>query len=226
MNFNKFPRTPHLFVLPGINIRDDKVLPVEESESFYSNPIVIEEKVDGANLGISLGSSEEIKVQNRGNYIQPGADRQFDTLLEWIYSRHDLIKNHVEGNYILFGEWCYYKHSIYYKALPDWFIGIDIFNIPANRFLNISNRNYLFSKLEIIPVPLIKRGIFNQKEIIEILEDERSRLGNEKLEGLYFRIEDENWLIKRAKVVRRNFIQNITSHWRDAPLKKNHMHIH
>jgi len=77
-----------LFALPGVgghltlawlgggSAREDKVFSPAERSAFLEKPVVIEEKVDGANIGISVSPSGEIRVQNRGQYIQlpsPGA---------------------------------------------------------------------------------------------------------------------------------------------------------
>jgi len=35
---------------------------------------------------------------------------------------------------ILYGEWCYAKHSIHYTMLPDYFIAFDIFLKSAQRY--------------------------------------------------------------------------------------------
>lgn len=67
MEFLKFPRTPHLFVVSGLDIRDDKVLPEPEYQLFLNNNIIIEEKVDGANVGISLSKKGDLLIQNRGD---------------------------------------------------------------------------------------------------------------------------------------------------------------
>ena len=78
MEFFKFPRTPHIFVIPGLNIRDDKVLSDQECVAFLNNTIRLEEKIDGANIGISLSQDGELLIQNRGNYILPGNHPQFN----------------------------------------------------------------------------------------------------------------------------------------------------
>jgi len=223
MSFFKFPRTPHLFVVPGLNIRDDKLLSLEEAALFYSNPVIIEEKVDGANVGISMNPDGNLLVQNRGNYIRPGEHPQFDTLWGWLYSRSHLLSDFLNDRYVLFGEWCYVKHSVFYNALPDWFIGIDIYDSAARKFLNITNRNDSFEMLNIFPVPKIAEGSFSKDEFLEFLVNKGSQLGAEQLEGLYLRLEDNQWLLKRAKIVRGDFIQNITRHWKDENLKKNSM---
>ena len=56
-SFFKFPSTPHLAVLENSNIRDDKVLSKEERELFLQHNVYVEEKIDGANLGISFDPS-------------------------------------------------------------------------------------------------------------------------------------------------------------------------
>ena len=69
----KFPRTHHLAIL-GDNtdsiIRDDKVMSESERYDFLSHELVLEEKVDGANLGISFDREANILCQNRGEYLQ------------------------------------------------------------------------------------------------------------------------------------------------------------
>lgn len=221
MTLHKFPRTPHLFVVPGLNIRDDKLLSHEDATLFYSNPVIIEEKVDGANVGISLNPDGNLQVQNRGNYIRPGEHPQFDTLWEWLYARTPLLSDYLTDRYMLFGEWCYLMHSVSYNALPDWFIGIDIYDSEAGKFFNTSQRNDFFKRLNIFPVPKIAEGSFSKDEFLELLVSSRSHLGAEQLEGFYIRFEDHQWLLKRAKIVRGDFIQNITEHWKDEVLKKN-----
>jgi hypothetical protein len=221
MVFHKFPRTPHLFIMPGLNIRDDKVWSESEADLFYHSPIVIEEKVDGANVGISFDINETLCVQNRGNYITPGSHPQFDPLWEWAYSRVHLLKSLLNYRYILFGEWCYLKHSIFYSSLPDWFIGIDIFDIKENSFLNTENRNFFFARLDVNPVPKIASGHFSKTQLIHLLSNEKSRLGGENLEGLYIRLEDQHRLLNRAKIVQAGFVQNIDLHWSKKASLKN-----
>lgn len=48
--FFKFPSTPHLIMLSGMDIRSDKVLSESERSAFLQHNLVIEEKIDGANL--------------------------------------------------------------------------------------------------------------------------------------------------------------------------------
>lgn len=42
-----------------------------------------------------------------------------------------------------------------------------------------------------------------------------------KIEGIYIRIEDENFVLSRGKIVRSDFIQQIDTHWSKQKLTKN-----
>jgi hypothetical protein len=54
--FFRFPHTPHLAWLGQGEPRDDKVLSADGSLNLLSADVVLEEKVDGANLGFSLSA--------------------------------------------------------------------------------------------------------------------------------------------------------------------------
>lgn len=62
--FFKFPSTPHLATPAGVEVRNDKVLSESERNEFLQQDIVVEEKVDGANLGISFEAEGNIRAQN------------------------------------------------------------------------------------------------------------------------------------------------------------------
>ncbi len=63
-DFFKFPSTPHLATLPGVDIRGDKVLSESERDAFLKHGLVVEEKVDGANL-VQLGGSLPTTLANK-----------------------------------------------------------------------------------------------------------------------------------------------------------------
>jgi len=65
-DFTKYPRTPHLFGSRGTD--DDKHLDPEESASFIADPsLIVEEKVDGTNVGIHFTSVGRLVLQCRGH---------------------------------------------------------------------------------------------------------------------------------------------------------------
>lgn len=55
MSFFRFPHTPHLAWLGTVPPRSDKVLAEDEVANLLAKEVVVEEKVDGANIGFSVG---------------------------------------------------------------------------------------------------------------------------------------------------------------------------
>ena len=218
-NFFKFPTTPHLALLGDVDIRGDKVMSEPERDEFLGHKLVVEEKVDGANLGISFDSYGNIRAQNRGAYLSLPGLGQWKKLLEWLSPKEDILFDHLTDHYILFGEWCYAQHSVFYDRLPDWFLGFDIYDKQVGHFLSTDKRDAFFREMEISKVPFIAHGHFtfsDQKEFLSF-----SRLGDQLAEGLYLRFDQDNRLVQRTKLVRPDFIQSIEQHWSRSGIKKN-----
>lgn len=61
----KFPRTHHIFDAGGNAVtRDDLLLDPRDAASYLNRPVFVEEKIDGANLGIWLDTAYT-RCQNR-----------------------------------------------------------------------------------------------------------------------------------------------------------------
>lgn len=221
MEFFKFPRTPHLFVVPGLDIRDDKILSDQECKSFLNKTILLEEKVDGANIGISLSHNGDLLIQNRGNYILPGSHPQFNQIWDWAYSRISLLSQFISVDFIVFGEWCYAKHSIHYTSLPDWFLGFDVYDKKNKIFLNTELRNQLLKKVNIKIIPTLGKGNYSRIDLEKLLNSSKSNFYSGAVEGIYLRYEDSEKLIKRAKIVKKDFIQDIDVHWSKKEMSRN-----
>jgi hypothetical protein len=219
--FVKFPRTPHLFSLSSKPLRGDRMLSNSEATSFLEGDVVIEEKVDGANIGISVSPELTIQVQNRGAYIDWPAPAQFQPLHAWLGSRSDQLLQALGQDFILFGEWCYAVHSIRYESLPDWFIGFDLYDRVNRRFFSGVRRNELLAELHIVPAPRIATGHFSMGEVKSLVQKSHSAFGPPSVEGLYLRRESAGWLEERAKCVRPEFMQAISDHWSSRPLSRN-----
>ncbi len=220
-DFFKFPSTPHLAVLPGVEIRDDKVLTESERQEFLRHELTVEEKVDGANLGLSFDGDGNIRPQDRGGYLHLPGSGQWKNLSAWLARHIDKLFDHLSDRYILFGEWCYAQHSIFYNRLPDWFLGFDVYDRHAERFLASAYRDYLLDKMDIYKVPCLARGRFALSELQGFLT--QSKLADGPPEGIYLRIDREGWLESRAKLVRPAFLQKIDRHWSCSALRPNRL---
>ena len=218
-DFFKFPSTPYLVAPSGVDIRGDKVLDGCGREAFLRRGLVVEEKVDGANLGISFSADGDVRVQNRGTVLRLPEPGQWKKLQQWLTPRIDLLFEHLSDRYILFGEWCYAQHSVPYNRLPDWFLGFDLYDRQARKFLSVDLRNSIFKEIKVAQVPEIARGKFTYSEIQTLLR--QSELGDHSAEGIYLRADQDGWLIQRAKLVRPAFVQSIKQHWSRSPIKPN-----
>ncbi len=221
-DFVKFPHTPHIVWLSSTPPRADKVLDRAEVESFLhgdEGEVVVEEKVDGANVGVSVDARGELQVQNRGTILGRGAHPQFQALWPWLAARREALLQALGRDLILFGEWCFAVHSVTYTRLPDWFLGFDVYDRAAGRFWSTRRRDELLRAASVAAVPHIARGRFRVAELEAMLGP--SRLTDGPMEGVYVRREDDDWLIARAKLVRAEFVQAIGDHWSSQQLRKN-----
>jgi ATP-dependent RNA circularization protein (DNA/RNA ligase family) len=217
--FVKFPRTPHLFWEGESIPRGDKLLDAAEASALLRRPVSVEEKVDGANVGLSLGPDGRLRAQNRGAYLEQGTAGQWKPLWRWLALHEPQIAPALSASLILFGEWCYAEHSIPYDALPDWMLVIDVYDRSADRFWSRDRRDVLAHHLGLSVVPLLGEGLYNTQSLRKLMGP--SRLGSVHAEGIYLRWDDSQWLTARAKVVRPGWMVPSEEHWATRPLKAN-----
>lgn len=152
-------RTQHALNL-GAATRDDKVASEADLALFIRNArghIIVEEKVDGANMGISIRRSDgKIVVQNRSHFVSSSYHAQFQPLDKWL-AKHtaDLWEILEPGRHILYGEWLYATHSVRYDRLPGWFIAYDIYDKAEDKFLARACVTELLAKTEVSQISAI-----------------------------------------------------------------------
>lgn len=186
MDLFKFPRTKHLFDAGGNGVsRDDLLMDSGEEDAFYSKiskgkgarskasssvgkVVAMEEKVDGANLGISIDAETlQFKVQNRSHLINSKTHRQFGNLDSWLSEHSEglfSVLGSDPGRCVLFGEWLYATHSIAYTRLPDYFLAFDLYDRKAGKFLSWRERNKCLEGTGIHPVRLIAEDTLSGRE--------------------------------------------------------------
>lgn len=134
----KYPRTPHLEGSKFQNGDSDKdAIPISELNNKY---LVVEEKMDGANSGISFEEGD-LYLQSRGHYLTGGyREKHFDLFKSFAYNNIVELRDLLGDRYIMYGEWLYAKHTIFYDALPDYFMEFDIFDKLNKVFLSTYER--------------------------------------------------------------------------------------
>jgi len=250
----KYPRTPHLEgsrLQPG-----DEDLSQVPFSYIKGKHLVVEEKIDGANTAISFSEEGELLLQSRGHYLTGGyRERHYNLLKQWANIHQDALFDVLGTRFIMYGEWMYAKHTVYYDQLPHYFLEFDIFDREAQIFLSTELRHEMLKDLPVVSVPVLKTGVFRNREDLisllgksnfisenktESLRQTSQRLGldvdrqlretdaSDTMEGLYIKIEENGQVIDRMKFVRPSFTQTVDqsqTHWLDRPIVPNGLAI-
>lgn len=219
--FFRFPHTPHVAWLGQGTPRDDKVLSPADAQDFLTSDVVVEEKVDGANLGFSFAPDGSLLVQNRGHYLAEPHAGQFARLPAWLVQHGDALRSALTPGIIVFGEWCAARHSLDYSALPDWLLLFDVYDRHAERFWCSTRRNALAESSGLATVPKVAQGKHTVAALKNLVATSTSRYRHGPLEGLVIRKESARWCEARAKLVRADFTQAIETHWRKRTIEWN-----
>lgn len=222
-DFFKFPHTAHIAWLSNGVPRDDKLMSPPEVEILLAGEVVVEEKIDGANIGISIDDSNSWRVQNRGQYLDAPYTGQFSRLNSWLMQHEDAFHRSLNANTILFGEWCAAVHSIQYDTLPDWFLLFDVYDRKEGKFWSVRRRNALAAGIGLTVVPELFRGSASIPDIVRMLSTQLSRFADTPLEGIFVRRDSEEWCLARGKLVRMDFVQAIVEHWKRGGLRWNRL---
>ena len=230
-DFTKYPRTPHLFGSRGTD--DDKHLSEAESRRFIADPsLIVEEKIDGTNVGIHFTEEGEMVLQCRGHLITEGMHPQYDLFKQWTAVKRFHLEACLENRYLLFGEWVFARHSLHYRRLPHYFFEFDVYDKDAQVFLSLERRLALLQGAGIQTVPVIHRGAMNRDQLEELIspsqfdsqfEDPVTKRVDHLMEGLYLRTEAAGIVTGRAKFVRSAFVEKVkqSEHWQHQAMVPN-----
>ena len=224
--FFRFPHTPHIAWLGQGGPRDDKVLSPEEVADLLYGDVVLEEKLDGANLGFSVAPDGQLRAQNRGQYLEglggalPG---QFARLSPWLAQHEDRLFDALGPDLIAFGEWCAARHSLDYPALPDWWLLFDVYDRAEGRFWSTRRRDAWAAQHGFTVVPQLAAGRLDMAQLRTLVSGTPSRFRDGPLEGVVLRQQSSDWLLARAKLVRSDFTQAIENHWRNRAIEWNQL---
>lgn len=219
--FFRYPHTPHLAWLGEGVPRDDKVLTTAEVKSLLADAVLVEEKLDGANLGLSLDADGQLQLQNRGQYLTEPHAGQFTRLPAWLSQHGGALHAVLNPRLVFFCEWCAARHSLDYSALPDWLLLFDVYDKSVGRFWNSSRRNKLANEAGLVTVPQVFYAKTSLSELKRLVVTAPSNYRSGSLEGLVIRRESSEWCEVRAKLVRPDFTQEIDTHWRKRSIEWN-----
>lgn len=236
MDIIKYPRTLHI---EGSRFQhgdeDLNSVPFDQIKGKY---LVIEEKIDGANAGISFTEDGQLLLQSRGHYLTGGLrEKHFDLLKTWANTFAYQIFEAIGSRYILYGEWMYAKHTVFYTDLPHYFFEFDMYDKENKAFLSTERRREILKTIPFMQSvkvifegkleqakqlqAMIKHSHFIAPNHLEILKElsQKLNLNPEKvlketnqsplMEGLYIKWEENDAVKGRYKFVRPDFLNSI-----------------
>lgn len=232
----KYPRTRHLEgSKEQLGDEDLRCAGFEEIKGKY---LVLEEKVDGANCGISFNSDGKMFLQSRGHFLNGGyGERQFDLFKLWAGCFEAVLRRLLQDRYVMYGEWLYAKHTVFYDRLPHYFMEFDIFDKQEQRFFSTRKRqSFLAGAPFIRSVRILAQGyceelgdiqawigpsLFSSEQLEQNfrVQCQKSRVDFDVsasqtdltgiMEGVYIKVEDGDYVTDRLKFVRGSFLNTI-----------------
>jgi len=248
----KYPRTRHV---RGSRLQHgDEDLDDVPFDDLRGKHLIIEEKIDGANAGISFSDDGTLRLQSRGHFLVGGGrERQFDLLKTWATCIQDDLRDVLENRYVLYGEWMFAKHTVFYDRLPHYFFEFDVLDTADGTFLSTDRRRDLLTGLPIESVrvlrsgsaesieqlaALVKPSLFKSSNWRESLAEAARAEGldpvraaaetdpSDLMEGLYIKWEQGGAVKGRYKFVRSDFTSTILdsgTHWAQRPTLPNRL---
>src|SRR5262249_43025756 len=249
---HKYPRTHHLEgsrLQPGDE--DSRSVPFAV---LAGRRLVIEEKLDGANAGISFDAAGRLWLQSRGHFLTGGSrEKHFDLFKRWASTHTDALRAVLGRRFVLYGEWLYAKHTVFYDRLPHYFLEFDVLDTDTGVFLATDERRALLSSTPIVSVPVLRAGparvlsevtsligpsLFKSATWRESLTAAVAARGlrpgqgwketdsSDLMEGLYVKVEEQGRVIERYKFIRASFLTTVLdsgSHWLRRPIVPNQL---
>jgi hypothetical protein len=218
----KSPRTPHL-IGSGLRPGDDHI----DFQDIVGKHVVLEEKVDGSETSFHFDEDLNLVVRERANALdinkRGGAEKHFDTLKDFLLIMQDDLYDVIDTRYLVYGMWCLAVHEIEYDRLPHYFLEFDVQDKSTSEFLSTKHRKELLAPLQLKSVAILYEGLAHADKHPSSFVG-ASNYGPSMMEGVYGKVEDDDFVTGRFKWIRPEFIQSIIDrgqHWKAAGLRKN-----
>jgi ATP-dependent RNA circularization protein (DNA/RNA ligase family) len=179
-----YPRIPHL--VGGRGTDDDRVLSPDEAAALLGCEVLVEEKLDGANVMVWL---EDGRVETALRSGPGSADRagQLGPLRAWAGEYADALRDLLSelGGGVLYAEWLYLTHTVAYEGLASYLVVLDLLGAEG-RFLLPDERDAAAGRHGLATPPELARMVPGRLSAVEALIG-RSRVGDEEMEGVVVR---------------------------------------
>lgn len=249
---HRYPRTHHLEgsrLQPGDEDADSVPF-----AALAGRHLVIEEKLDGANAGISFDPAGRLWLQSRGHFLTGGPrEKHFDLFKRWASTYADALRAALGQRFVLYGEWLYAKHTVFYDRLPHYFLEFDVLDTENGAFLATAERRALLTGTPVAAVPVLRTAPCREPaELTSLVAPSlyktpawRDRLNaaaaargvgaeqvwretdtSDLMEGLYIKVEEAGRVVVRYKFIRTSFLTAVLdsgTHWLRRPIIPNRL---
>lgn len=205
-----YPRIAHLPPAPKAS-RDDLVLDGPSAARLLAEPVIVEEKLDGASV-VLWREGDQVQAATRGGPDARDRAGQLGPLRAWVAGRADPLHSLLAGGRVLYGEWLWLRHGVSYDALPDFLIGLDL-RLEDGTFAPPAGRDRALAQARVHVPPRLFSGVLGGRHRLDELMT-RSRLGGDLAEGAVVRLERSGQSPRLAKVVSRTFAARTDDSWR------------
>lgn len=149
-----YPRIPYLW--PSGNDRDDLVLDAASRSRWLTDPVVVEEKLDGANVSLWLESGS-VHVSSRGGAGAMDRAGQLGRLRAWAAEHDGALRPLLDTGLVVYGEWLWLTHGVRYDALPELLVVLDMWD-PRAGFASTPERDTHAREAGLLVPPLLFGG--------------------------------------------------------------------
>ncbi len=210
--------------------------------------------MDGANAAIRFDDEGTLLLQSRGHYLAGGPrERHFALFKQWANCHAGRLKGALGDRYVLYGEWLYAKHTVFYDLLPHYFLEFDVLDTTTGDFLDTPRRAALLAGLPVRSVLVLAAQPFRRADELtawvgpsrfvsagrlERLDEVAAERGLDParirretdpspiMEGLYLKVEEDGVVRERYKFIRHTFLTAVLSpgdHWIERPIVPNQL---
>ena len=215
--FVKYPKTYRILV-PQVSTRGKHYLSDADTKKLLNGNVTISEKMDGANTAV-IRHKDYFKLQKRGSLVDVSEHKQFNMFKAWSQLNYDKLLQ-IPKDTILYGEFCWAKHTVYYDLLPDWFLAFAWWDRKTEKFAHQLDMEELCDNIGLHTVPFIEQTTNIYRDELFDLIPNPSAYGHEQAEGLVVYNYKQQM---RGKVVLRKFQESMDhdGHWATKKIVKN-----
>lgn len=205
-----------------------------------------------ARCRLRAGAHGKLWLQSRGHYLTGGArEKHFAALKPWAHHQAPELFERLGDRYVMYGEWLFAKHTVYYDALPHHFLEFDVLDVVDGVFLSTARRRELLAGTAVRSVPVLAEGTFTRLAALvdhvgrstfkspawrerlaatararglDVERVVRETDASDEMEGLYLKVEEQGRVVQRFKWVRKSFLTSVVdsgTHWLARPIVPN-----